>query len=87
MSHRTRCWACGQLTRENIGIARVLKAMRDDGCALHCEIAESGQLWWLSDGRRVRRTIARAVVLNPNIVSVGCALFGDVPSQTFRWAE
>jgi hypothetical protein len=76
-----------RLDRVNLGVAGVLKAMQRDGCALHCEIAETGQLWWLSDGRRVRRTVARIVIINPNIIGVGSALFDDgTPAQTYRYA-
>jgi hypothetical protein len=74
-----------RLDRVNLGVAGVLKAMQRDGCALHCELAESGSHWWLSNGRRVRSNIARVVTLNPNVISVGGSLFADVPAQTYRW--
>jgi ABC-type taurine transport system ATPase subunit len=76
-----------RLDRVNLGVAGVLKAMQRDGCALHCELAETGQLWWLSNGQRVRSNVARIVVINPNIVNVDTALFAGAPAQTYRWVE
>jgi hypothetical protein len=59
--------------------------MRDNGCALHCELGES-TYWWLSNGRRVRANIAPIVFLDPHVVGVDTALIpGAAPAQTYRF--
>jgi hypothetical protein len=74
-----------RLDRVNLGVAGALKAMQRDGCALHCELGESGTYWWLSNGWRVRSNIARVVILNPSVVGVDTALFAGTPAQTYRF--
>jgi hypothetical protein len=45
-------------------------------------------MWWLSrSGERIDDAVAKIVIANPAIVSVGDALFADIPSQTWRYAE
>ena len=63
---------------------RVIANMRDQGQALDVSYEKSGDLWWLSDGTRVPAETAKLVIVNPDIVSTGDALFGNVAGQTFR---
>jgi hypothetical protein len=44
-------------------------------------------MWRLSDGTCVSSEIAKTVILDPDVVSVGDALFQDMPVQTFCFVE
>jgi hypothetical protein len=74
-----------RLDRLNGSVATVLAAMQR-GEALHHERMWYGGIWWLSNGRHIPNEIAQAVI-QPNVASVGDALFHDAPSQTYRWIE
>jgi len=67
------------------GVRRVIAAMRDRGLTLHCELGCRGSSWCLSDGHGVEPAVAKLAITNPDIVSVGGALFADVPAQTYRF--
>jgi hypothetical protein len=45
------------------------------------------RLWWLTDGRAVSPEIAKLVIVDADVGSVGDALFQDMPTQTFRFIE
>jgi hypothetical protein len=55
------------------------------GAALHLTYRPTAQ-WALSTGATVTDAVARAIIANPNVISVGDALFDGVPSQTYRWS-
>jgi hypothetical protein len=59
--------------------------MHNDGLALHCSYERSGVVWSLSNGKSPK--IANLVIINPDVVSVGDALFQDMPAQMFRFVE
>jgi len=61
-------------------------AMRNGGLALHLSYGPSGASWRLSNGKSVSPEIAKIVIADPDVVSVGDALFRDTPAQTFRLA-
>jgi hypothetical protein len=54
------------------------------GAALHLTYRPTPR-WTLSTGTEVSTAAAQVLVENSNIVGVGDALFGGVPSQTYRW--
>jgi hypothetical protein len=62
----------------------VMNAMRA-GAALHLQYDFGSPIWSLTDGTRVDAAAAAIVITNPKIVSVGDALFADVPAQTYRY--
>jgi hypothetical protein len=59
------------------------------GQALHLCNAWYGQIWWLTNGTRIKPEIAQIVITNPSVVGVGDALplNADIPAQTFRYSE
>jgi hypothetical protein len=67
--------------------ADVVAAMHNDGLALHCSHERSGVVWSLSNGKSVSPKIANLVIINHDVVSVGDALFQDMPAQTFCFVE
>jgi hypothetical protein len=76
-----------RIDRHHHAAARVVAAMRRDGLALHLSYEPSGAVWRLSDGTCVSSEIAKTVILDPDVVSVGDALFQDMPVQTFCFVE
>jgi hypothetical protein len=76
-----------QAARHHHAADRVVAAMRRDGLALHLSYEPSGAVWRLSDGTCVSSEIAKTVILDPDVVSVGDALFQDMPVQTFCFVE
>jgi hypothetical protein len=75
-----------RLDRFNNKIASVLVAMRR-GEALYLEHRFFGRAWCLSGGQYVEDEVARVVIRDNHVVGVGDALFGNCPSQTWRWVE
>jgi hypothetical protein len=71
-----------RIDRRRRAADRVVAAMRD-GAALRCSHERSGVVWWLSNGRSVSPEIAKFVIVNADIMSVGDSLFRNVPAQTF----
>jgi hypothetical protein len=67
----------------------VINAMRKKGRTLHLTNRWYGPEWRLDDGTRIESEVARIVIKNLNVVSVGDALpfGGNVPAQTWRYAE
>jgi hypothetical protein len=63
-----------------------LLRLMEGGCALHCTNTPSGQIWTLTDGRRLTAPWAERLIAHPNVVPVGDALFEGL-SQTWRWTE
>jgi hypothetical protein len=57
------------------------------GATLHLTYDRSAPRWTLSTGVMISDAAARVVIVSPNIVGVGDALFDGVPSQTYRWAH
>ena len=57
------------------------------GAALHLQYVFGSPIWSLTDGARVDAAAAAIVITNPKIVSVGDALFADVPAQTYRYVS
>jgi hypothetical protein len=68
----------------NEAIAHALDEMRN-GQSLHLQYEPAGPVWRLAAGRRLHDAVARMVIVNPNVISVGDALFESAPSQTYRW--
>jgi hypothetical protein len=75
-----------KLDRLNSKISAVLTAM-ERGEALLLEHRWFGRAWCLSGGQRVDDEVAKIVVQDHNVVGVGDSLFGNTPSQTWRWTE
>jgi hypothetical protein len=76
-----------RVDRRRLSADRVIAAMRNDGFALHCSFERSGDMWWLSNGTRVSPEVAKLLVINSNIVSVGDALFCNASGQTYRFVR
>ena len=66
--------------------ADVLSAMAR-GQALNVWFDRQGAHWKLSGGRRVPDDVARLVIVNERVISVGDVLFADMTPQTFRYAR
>lgn len=75
-----------RLDRQPGGVWRVWAAMKD-GASLHCEFRNGRRIWWLSTGEFVPNDVAMFVAVKPEIVAVGDALFGGIPSQTYRYVN
>jgi hypothetical protein len=80
----------------NLGISLKEKFTRDvdatirtmalQGFALQCSYEKPHTRWWLSNGVVVPGDVAKAVILDPHVASVGDALFAETRSQTYRYA-
>jgi hypothetical protein len=75
-----------KLDRLNTRTVQVVDAMRG-GAALQLEFRYGAQRWRLTNGCEVHRDVARIVIQNPNIISVGDVLFVGMLAQTFRYVE
>jgi hypothetical protein len=73
-----------QLARQRAA-AKVINEMQR-GHALHLTHTRGGDLWVLSNGRRVDGNVARVVTTNTHVVSVNDGLFPMTP-QTWRFVE
>jgi hypothetical protein len=73
-----------RLDRRLIGANRAAAAMRA-GAALHLTYRAGSAQWALSTGEAVSNAVAGLLIVNPNIVGVGDALFAGELSQTWRW--
>jgi hypothetical protein len=72
-------------TNRQLGrVSNVLHAMRN-GCSLHVTHTRDGDVWRLSDGTPVPRSIAHQVIRHSNVEGVGDTLFPERSlSQTWR---
>jgi hypothetical protein len=75
-----------KLDRLNTRTTQVIDAMRG-GAALQLEYRYGAQRWRLTNGCEVHPEVARLVIRNPNIASVGDVLFVGMLAQTFRYVE
>jgi hypothetical protein len=75
-----------RLDRRLIGANRAAAVMRS-GAALHLTHRPGGAQWTLSTGETVSDAVARVLIAQPNIVSVGDTLFAGVLGQTWRFCE
>jgi hypothetical protein len=70
-------------TRRGTAVIRTMRM----GPSLHVRHERTGQLWWLSVGEHVPNWVARAVIVDPNVIGTSDSLFARGPSQTYRYAE
>jgi hypothetical protein len=85
MKHINREFAEALSRRCQREAASVLSAMQR-GQKLGVWFDRQGAHWKLSEGRRVPDDVARLVVKDERVISVGDALFADMTPQTFRYA-
>ena len=57
------------------------------GQSLNLSFERGMRRWLLSDGTSVTDAVAKLVTADPRVVSVGDALFKDMPGQTWRYIE
>jgi hypothetical protein len=69
--------------RLNLAAAAVLNLMRY-GQSLQLEFYDTGPRWRLSGGGKVNDEVARRVIINPEVIGGGDALFPDTTPQTWR---
>lgn len=79
--------ARARLDQRRLSAEKIVAIMRKEGQALLCSFERSGPVWWLADGRAVSPEIAKLVIVDADVGSVGDALFQDMPAQTFRFVE
>jgi hypothetical protein len=75
-----------KLDRLNTRATQVVDAMRG-GAALQLEFRYGAPRWRLTNGCEVHPEVARMVIRNPSITSVGDTLFVGCLAQTFRYVE
>jgi hypothetical protein len=75
-----------RLDRLNDRVNRALAAMRG-GQTLHLTHRYGVNRWWLSQDGEIDDAVVRALINRPEIVGVGDALFADMASQTWRYAD
>jgi hypothetical protein len=85
MKHINREFAEALSRRCQREAASVLSAM-ERGQHLNVWFNHQGPHWKLSGGRRVPDDVARLVIENERVVSVGDSLFAGMTPQTFRYA-
>jgi hypothetical protein len=67
-----------------VSLNQALSAMRK-GQALHLTHEWYGEVWWLTDGRRLKPEVAKALIDSKRIADVGDSLLpADAPAQTWR---
>jgi hypothetical protein len=76
----------GEKSMTHLELVNHCAACMRAGAALHLTYG-SQTPWTLSNGMAVTNAVARVLVASPNVVGVGDTLFGEGPSQTFRWVE
>jgi len=85
MKHVNRGFAEALSQRCKREATSVLSAMQR-GQHLNVWFDHQGSHWKLSGGRGVPDDVARLVVENERVISVGDALFANMTPQTFRYA-
>ena len=66
-----------------MSVNQALSAMRNGQC-LHLTHEWYGECWWLTDGRRLKAEVAKAIIDSKQIADVGDSLFASTPAQTWR---
>jgi hypothetical protein len=74
-----------RLDRVRVGVTKTITLIRI-AQSLHLQFDHRrGPLWSLTNGTRIADEIARLVITNANVTSVGDTLFHNLPSQTYRY--
>ena len=66
-----------------VSVNQALSAMRK-GQALHLTHEWYGEVWWLTNGLRLKPEVAKALIDSKQIADVGDSLFASTPAQTWR---
>jgi hypothetical protein len=74
----------GKAEKLKVSVNQALSAMRK-GQVLHLTHEWYGEVWWLTDGRRLKPEVAKALIDSKQIGDVGDSLLpADAPAQTWR---
>jgi hypothetical protein len=76
----------GPRTNHRANAASVLAKLQE-GAVLYSGRVRDGRWWMVSDGTRITRNTAKAVISDPRVVGCGDSLFEGVLAQTFRYIK
>jgi hypothetical protein len=76
-----------QRVTERIKRPELVLAQMRRGAVLHCQHTPQGTYWALSTGHRVDSETARLVAASASVISVGDALFKNIPGHAWRYVE